>query len=101
MARAARHLANRSRGESDPDAAQAELYVLAFMAAEAAAIRCIAEDEHLPDPVAAMAGSDLVRSTRARLDGRRISLGLAPDVLADPASTQLAAAGHDPALHAA
>jgi (2S)-methylsuccinyl-CoA dehydrogenase len=83
-------------GEFQPD-----LYELAFIASEAAALRHAATGGALPEDVAILAGSQLIRSARARIDGRTERLGLAADALDDPACRSLASAGTDERTHAA
>jgi (2S)-methylsuccinyl-CoA dehydrogenase len=97
VAHAARHLAARDQHE-----AQTDLYELAFLASEAAALRCVAgDDAAVPEPVAVLAGSQLVRSARHRLDGRAHRLGVDPEALDEGGCRELSAAGHDAALHLA
>jgi (2S)-methylsuccinyl-CoA dehydrogenase len=99
VARAARTLASHE-GAADGDF-QPDLYELAFIASEATAMRHLSMAANLPEPVTILAGSILLRSVRARLDGRSARLGLDADLLNDRRSRELAAAGHDAALHSA
>lgn len=82
-------------GEDQPG-----LYQLAFIASEAAAMRQLATNRVLPDAVSMLAGSRLLRSVRARIDGRGRQLGVDSDALGDAACRDLVAAGHDAARHA-
>lgn len=79
---------------------QPDLYELAFLASEAAALRHAATGP-LPEEVAIMSGSQLIRSARSRIDGRTRRLGIAEDALDDPACRELAAAGADERRHRA
>ncbi|MFQ5553787.1 MAG: acyl-CoA dehydrogenase family protein [Acidimicrobiia bacterium] len=76
-------------------------YDLAFLASEAAALRSLTEAAQrgaVSDALLAAGASRLLRSARARLDGRRRELGLGDDALSGGAVVDSVQRGLDPAV---
>lgn len=92
VATASHHLAAAHEDAVDGEY-QPDLYELAFIASEAAALRHLATG--VPEEVALVAGSHLIRSIRSRIDGRSGRLGLEVDALDSAECRSLAAAAFD------